>query len=577
MKPSPIFIMAAVLTLSACKENKTMALMPPVTDEPDSVHPAMHIDGNTLWQEYTQAPDTHPNIPNCSYAGYHYGEDPIPVIEGPVYDVRAFGAQGDGAADDTQAIRDALAAVGDDGGVVYLPDGEYLVSGVLFIHKDKTVLRGESEDGTIIRFTKPLNEAYRLANYPSSIPTGYATKWNYSGGLIWVTPESRGNTYLPEGTDPTGEASALPDIKTGWHSQAPAAIIAEKAERGDRVLHLRSSVPSWKPGDIVILIQKDPGDYSFLNDLCGGGEWAAQYDWTQKNGAGWANPGALMWPVELKAVDWTNNTVTLRQPLRFDVDTAWKAKLVSLAKPISECGIESLTLICERDYQWTVEKNHHIDVGWNPVYFNNAVNCWLTDVTMVDAENGLNVESSKCLTLQDFTIMASSPELMTHHHGTTARGRSADILFSDFDIESQPMHGINVEGFTCGVVWMRGVLEHGIFDTHRQMPFENMKTDVTLVNNDGARGGMGGPLMGARCVNWNVTIESGNPYIAGWANTRPHGALVGLQGVQPVWDAYASITPTGEVSECRVEDLGVVPEPENLYEAQLALRLATEQ
>ena len=46
-------------------------------------------------------------------------------------DVKRHGAAGDGRRDDTEAIRKALAAVPDDGGSVFFPPGDYLVSGQL--------------------------------------------------------------------------------------------------------------------------------------------------------------------------------------------------------------------------------------------------------------------------------------------------------------------------------------------------------------------------------------------------------------------------------------------------------------
>ena len=46
-------------------------------------------------------------------------------------DVKRHGAAGDGRRDDTEAIRKALAAVPDDGGSVFFPPGDYLISGQL--------------------------------------------------------------------------------------------------------------------------------------------------------------------------------------------------------------------------------------------------------------------------------------------------------------------------------------------------------------------------------------------------------------------------------------------------------------
>ena len=79
-------------------------------------------------------------------------------------DVRAFGAKGDGRADDTQAILRALAASGEDTGpnfwhdrLVYLPNGTYKVSDTLLKrYKNGTFasglsLIGESREHTVIR------------------------------------------------------------------------------------------------------------------------------------------------------------------------------------------------------------------------------------------------------------------------------------------------------------------------------------------------------------------------------------------------------------------------------------------
>lgn len=50
-----------------------------------------------------------------------------PAPEGTTADVRAFGAKGDGAADDTEAFRAALTAVATKSGTVTVPPGEYLI------------------------------------------------------------------------------------------------------------------------------------------------------------------------------------------------------------------------------------------------------------------------------------------------------------------------------------------------------------------------------------------------------------------------------------------------------------------
>jgi hypothetical protein len=62
------------------------------------------------------------------------GTDPPSVVQdagGQVFNVRAYGAKGDGAADDTTAIKTAIHAASAHGGEVFFPPGTYLISSPL--------------------------------------------------------------------------------------------------------------------------------------------------------------------------------------------------------------------------------------------------------------------------------------------------------------------------------------------------------------------------------------------------------------------------------------------------------------
>jgi Pectate lyase superfamily protein len=75
-----------------------------------------------------------------------------------LYNVKDYGAKGDGVTDDTAAIVAAFKAIDDvpfsrpnaDNSIVYLPDGTYLVSDTIFFRQYR-VLQGQSEDRTIIK------------------------------------------------------------------------------------------------------------------------------------------------------------------------------------------------------------------------------------------------------------------------------------------------------------------------------------------------------------------------------------------------------------------------------------------
>lgn len=69
--------------------------------------------------------------------------------------VKDFGAVGDGVADDTTAIQEAITAMGlirnlTRGGTVYFPAGTYKITDTLFVRQDNITLVGDSQGGSII-------------------------------------------------------------------------------------------------------------------------------------------------------------------------------------------------------------------------------------------------------------------------------------------------------------------------------------------------------------------------------------------------------------------------------------------
>lgn len=80
--------------------------------------------------------------------------------------------------------------------VVYFPDGDYVIPGVLFAHQTahSPALRGQSRDGVRLRFAKPLITGYGINHQPGDLPGAERSRWLWPGGLIWFTPQPR-NTF----------------------------------------------------------------------------------------------------------------------------------------------------------------------------------------------------------------------------------------------------------------------------------------------------------------------------------------------------------------------------------------------
>jgi hypothetical protein len=107
-----------------------------------------------LWGEGGELWNPQGRLPDFSRAGYHQGNDPIP--RPPVqWNVKNFGAKGDGVTDDTQAFKNAIAK----GGVISIPAGRYKITRRLHITKSNTVLRGAGQSKTTLYFPKHLTAA----------------------------------------------------------------------------------------------------------------------------------------------------------------------------------------------------------------------------------------------------------------------------------------------------------------------------------------------------------------------------------------------------------------------------------
>lgn len=76
--------------------------------------------------------------------------------------VKDFGAKGNGKSDDTKAIQEAIDAVDEQGGIVYLPPGTYLISDSLLIkNKGKIKIKGSGFSSVI----KAKGVKYRPVNF----------------------------------------------------------------------------------------------------------------------------------------------------------------------------------------------------------------------------------------------------------------------------------------------------------------------------------------------------------------------------------------------------------------------------
>lgn len=111
------------------------------------------------------------NTSNANYAPFEMALVNVDYAKQSKYDVKKYGAIGNGTNDDTTAIQLALNAANTaGGGTVYFPDGTYLVSTALTVYSN-TALKGQSKWNTVLQLavsssTQPLLNCSGVSGTP---------------------------------------------------------------------------------------------------------------------------------------------------------------------------------------------------------------------------------------------------------------------------------------------------------------------------------------------------------------------------------------------------------------------------
>ncbi|WP_147107579.1 glycosyl hydrolase family 28-related protein [Nesterenkonia populi] len=508
----------------------------------------------SLWREYRREPYTHAQIPNVSFAGYNRGDDPLPRPSGPVFDVSSFGAEPNDGEDASHPVNDAIrAAEAAGGGVVHFPEGRFRFDAPIWVHGSNIVLRGSGSDRTTLYFHQPLEEAYRAARMG---------EWSWTGGLIWFIPREL-KAALEESDWQWG-------ANEGWLNDEPFSLIRTFVPRGSFRLPV-AETHRLEAGDHVLLTVNNTIDNSLLAHLCGDLP-VTSYDFGEQASSlhRQKNYQQYRWPVLIKEV--RKHEVLLAQPTKIDLRPEWSPQLALLGPRVEQSGLEHLTL----QMRQAPQREHNNDRGFNGPHFQAAVNCWAKDVHVVDSENGFGFTSAKGVTLSDVRVSGQA-----RHHSFICREQTHDCLVQRFLVppattqlaNGAKTHGINVEGYSSGNVWSDGVME-GTFDSHRRIPFENVRTQITLTNK-GVLGGArrAGPHWGARFAHWNISVSNKRAYAVRLENHAPYSVIVGISGtdnIHPKPPEFAG--PIHTVAT----DLNSAVRPSNLYEAQLTHRHRTQ-
>ena len=439
--------------------------------------------------------DPRGRLPDVSFAGYAQGDRPIPNVA-VVANVKSFGAKGDNRTDDTTAFQRAINAT--RGGALSIPAGTYVLSDVLRVQTGNLVLRGDGQDKTVLRFTKSL-ETLRGKN----------RNWSWSGGLLWV--------------EPTGKTT-------------PRAQITMDALRGDTTLTVDTTA-GLAPGNLIelILLDRTP---SLGRHLHAG--------FKNRGTCSWQRTTHLSWPVRIASV--RPGLVTLTQPLRTDVRTAWTPRLLQ-APYVREFGIEKLRI----RFDSTSYAGHLKEHGFNAIYFaNGVVDSWIRDVTITNTDSAILLRTR----IKNCEVRKVRFTGRAGHYGVQL-ARCADVLVTEFRVDCDRVHALSVQHHANGCVFSQGSGRLELeMDHHRDGPFENVFTNLRSRARPTTGGSScAGPYTAARETFWNMP---NNIVVPGWLDVESNviGRFAGAE--QTTRRRWYERVP------------GLVPA--DLHVAQLALR-----
>ena len=295
-----------------------------------------------------------------SYAGYHYGEDPLPVVHGPLYDVvSAFGADNSGQSDATTQIQAAIdTCATDGGGVVHFPAGLYRMDEHIVVNSSNIILRGDGPFSTRLYFTRDQN---------MNSQAGITLRGSVQSELeLPLAADADARATFVEVDDASGLAVG-DDVQVGF--VITDQFIADHGMDGTWV----SFNGQWKP---------------FFRRVVTAVDTAADPD-----------------------------VVELDIPLRYPVLTRDQASLRKVSGFIEECGVEDMALSNAIGYDaaWSFNRAHVLTID-------QAKDCWVHNVHSFDSptgeddhhlqSGGILVSNSKRV-----TILGSRMEKAQHRGG----------------------------------------------------------------------------------------------------------------------------------------------------------------
>ncbi|MBR9908828.1 MAG: hypothetical protein GYB33_00575 [Gammaproteobacteria bacterium] len=542
--------------------------------------------GAVAWDESARLPDIlappsaakGPYLPDFSYAGYSNGLVDIPVGGGTVINVRDSGAIPDDGKDDSKAILNAIATANATAGPVTLrfEAGRYQLTEVLRIERSNLVMQGagSGNGGTTLYFPRPLDQVDKstsldeLRKYlvkenkfqrePDKNINELFTEYSWSGGLIWVQkPGTRPASYLNE-----------------YDSKEKPLLQIQSGQRGSQTLAIAATA-NLKPGDVVQIqwLNRDGPEAGIIKSLYG-----AEYKSAGRHH--WGFPERPLVRQSTKITSVSNDKLTIADPLLHDINDTLPAQVAEW-EHLQHVGIEDLRI----EFPNSPFFGHHLERGYNGIYFTSAYDSWVRNVRITNADSGLLSYNSANVT---FRNIITDGERRAHYG--VHMGNVHNVLAENIVVMNPVLHSLSFNTQSTKCVYKDAqVFSTPALDQHSGANHQNLYDNVSLYMTathtkdgpvvavyDGGGAPYWQPGHGAYNTTWNLrVIIVGGAYpdevvtLEGLTE-GPLANIVGLHGNRKFKLDYR---PAPYVEKLNTE-LRSVP---SLYAYQLAKRLVSDE
>jgi hypothetical protein len=477
-----------------------------------------------LWQEFVAAKASGDvsALPDFSYAGYHFSEQPLPeVSQRPRFDVTAYGALPDDEKYDEAGIQAAVdAADAASGGVVYFPEGKYLIApdrernSRIRISKSNIVLKGAgSGDGG--------TEIFMSERRIGSRQFVFRPEWDRSRTLTTLTENVPRESF--------------------WVSVADAS----KLEVGQTV---------------VLRHRSEAFTRQYFEGLPFAPEW--------KRLVGRDGGMKVMELHEIAEID--GSRLRFKNPVHLDVvnqpDDPFRLESYATVK---ECGVEGIRFTgnwASYPEEFVHHKDGIHDSGWCALTMENVENSWIRDCEFRDWNECINLSGAFKTTVEDVRFTGKKG-----HTSVLARsGTGVLIKNCRFDAGHHHGPGVGYGAVNTVVTQCQMEVDQNI-DSHSGQPFATLYDNVRggiFRNLGGPHEGL--PHHGQHLVFWNFEHRSTDDFHYNfWDVEKRRNHTI----AKPTFVGFRADRKITFENEGRNESPGKRVTPRSLFEAQLALRL----